>query len=323
MKKMLTITIAFMMLFTLTSCGFITKKIISTLKGKNETVQEVTEDNSKSNESHSESRTEADEEPEGDFEDEDQNNKKSTDTKKDDVIVTVTDKRNLLKDSSVERYYDRVEMTFHVENLTDKDIKGINGTMTIYDMFGSEIMTMGCDFTGQIIPARDSIDFTDLGINIISSNNSHTKLYNSPLEDLSFDYTVYKIVYTDDDLIKSETISESNEVEISVVNKTSLYKDFDMGRYNSRVEFNFIIKNNTDKNIRGIQGVLKVKDLFGNTIQTIGCDFTQQVIPAGKSIEFSDLGIDINEFDDDDVRILNESFDDLLFTYEVTSIVYK
>ena len=68
---------------------------------------------------------------------------------------------------------------------------------------------------------------------------------------------------------------------------------------------------------------MKIKDLFGKEIISFGCDFTGQKITANKSVTFDNLGIDINEFMDDHVKLYNEDFSDLKFEYSVTSIVYS
>ena len=46
-------------------------------------------------------------------------------------------------------------------------------------------------------------------------------------------------------------------------------KDIYNGRYSDRVEFSFAIKNNESKDVKGIKGVLKIQDLFGNSIMNL------------------------------------------------------
>ncbi len=96
-----------------------------------------------------------------------------------------------------------------------------------------------------------------------------------------------------------------------------------LGRYSDRVELIFDIMNMTDKVIKGVQGNLTICDLFGIKILTINCDFTGNSIPSNNSITVDDLGMDINRFMDDHVKIYNTHFEDLIFEYKVTSIVYS
>lgn len=113
------------------------------------------------------------------------------------VVVTVTDKRNTPKDTDQWRFSDRVDFTFVVENYMQKDIKGVSGKVTISDLFGKEIMTLGCDFTGQVIAAEGTATYSDLGIDINEFIDSDTKLYNEDFSDLKFEYVISSIVYTD------------------------------------------------------------------------------------------------------------------------------
>lgn len=95
-----------------------------------------------------------------------------------------------------------------------------------------------------------------------------------------------------------------------------------MGRYSPRVNFDFEVFNQTQKDIKGVSGTLTAKDLFGVDILDIQLDFTGQTIPAnGKSV-FEDLRIDINEFQDKEVKLYGTNYDDLIFEYEIQSIVY-
>ncbi|WP_051525747.1 hypothetical protein [Butyrivibrio proteoclasticus] len=243
------------------------------------------------------------------------------------VVVTVIEKTNLAKNYNQNRYSDRVEMTFRLENMTDKDIKGVQGILTISDMFGEEIMSSGCDFTGNVIPAKSSIDVSGLGFDINEFLDYHVKLYNTALEDLIFSYEISNVIYADGSAKSGSTASQSetksDEVEVIVTDKKSLAENYSAGRYSPRVEMTFQIKNNTDKDIKGIQGVLTIMDLFGDEIQSLNCDFTGITVPAGGTAEKSGLGFDVNQFMDDDVKVYNEDFEDLKFSYEVTSIVYK
>ena len=56
-----------------------------------------------------------------------------------DVLVTVTEKNNIPKNVSQGQYSDRVEFVFELKNLTSKNIKGIQGTLTVYDLFDKKI----------------------------------------------------------------------------------------------------------------------------------------------------------------------------------------
>lgn len=240
------------------------------------------------------------------------------------VNVIVTDKRNVPEDIYNGRYSDRVEFSFSLENQSDKPVKGVEGILHIRDLFDKEILSMNCDFTGQTIPANSSIIVTDLGIDINQFMDDHTKLYNEAFSDLKFDYEVTNIVY-EGEKATVETVQQNEEVpvKITVVDKQNLPEDIYNGRYSSRVQFTIEVTNNSDKAIKGVSGILTIKDLFGKDILSSNCDFTGQIIEAGSVAIYSDLGMDINEFMDDHVKLYNENYSDLIFEYEVNSIVYS
>ena len=67
----------------------------------------------------------------------------------------------------------------------------------------------------------------------------------------------------------------------------------------------------------------KVRLIFGKDILSSTCDFTGQLIAAGDTVTFSDLGIDINKFMDEHIKLYNENYSDLNFVYKINSIVYN
>lgn len=244
----------------------------------------------------------------------------------DEVVVTVINKTNLPKDTNAGRFSNRIEFTFDVMNRTDKVIKGVQGKLTVCDLFGEEILTISCDFTGNSIPAGNSITVDDLEMEINQFMDSHVKFYNTDFSDLKFEYEVTNIVYDDGSRnIESSTIEmeEEQRIIVNVTDKKNLDVNYNAGRYSARVEFSFEVYNNTSKSIKGVQGILTIKDLFGVDIMSVSLDFTGQTINANESITVSEMGFDINRFKDDHVLIYNTDFRDLNFEYEVTSIVYS
>lgn len=246
---------------------------------------------------------------------------------RDDIVtVTVTNKTNLPKNTSAGRFSDRIELTFDVMNMADKAIKGIQGRLTICDLFGEKILMMNCDFTGNIIPVNGLITVEDLGMDINPFIDEHVKVYNTDFSDLKFDYEVSNIVYDDGSGMGDQPEvdqMENQKVTVSVTDKQNLDINYNAGRYSPRVEFVFEVYNNTTKDIKGVQGILTIKDLFGVDIMSSSLDFVGQTIGADSSVTVSDLGLDINQFMDDHVKLYNTDFEDLKFEYEVTSIVYS
>lgn len=110
-----------------------------------------------------------------------------------DVTVEVLDK------ASKEGNYGMIYCTFsfQVTNNTDKDIQGVEGILSINDLFDKEIIQFQCDFTGQTIPAKQSIVKNDMSVDINQFISEHQKLYTTDFKDLIFEYKVSQIVFTD------------------------------------------------------------------------------------------------------------------------------
>lgn len=243
----------------------------------------------------------------------------------DQVVVTVTNKSNLGENWDAGRYSDRVEFAFEIKNRTENTVKGVQGILKISDLFGVEILSINCDFTGYSIKANGSISVTDLGMDINEFMDSHVKIYNTAYSDLKFEYEVTNIVYGDGSSTNETTVeaTENQKVIVQVTDKKNLEENWDAGRYSPRVEFLFKVFNKTSKDIKGVQGILTVKDLFGVDIMSSTLDFTGETIKANGSINVSGMGLDINQFMDEHVELYTTDFEDLKFEYEVTAIVYS
>lgn len=114
-----------------------------------------------------------------------------------DVEIIVTNKEQKPKDIYSGQYNNYCAMTFQITNNTDKDIQGIEGGLIVSDLFGKEIMRVGCDFTGQVIKSKQSITEDELGFEVNPFIDEDMKFYNTDFKDLKFEYIVHQIVFTD------------------------------------------------------------------------------------------------------------------------------
>ena len=121
---------------------------------------------------------------------------------------------------------------------------------------------------------------------------------------------------------EKETTVQDGDVTVLVTDKTVTPKNPDQWIFSNYVNFVFSITNNTAKDIQGIQGELNISDLFGAEIMTVGCDFTGETIAAGATITNDDLSFECNEFMDEHMKLYNEEYKDLKFTYVVKQIVF-
>ena len=111
-------------------------------------------------------------------------------------------------------------------------------------------------------------------------------------------------------------------VVVTFTGMTSIPRDTSARRFSDRVEFQISALNNTDRYIRGIQGVVDIQDMFGVSIWRIGADLVGHTISPDGTAQFDGLGVDINQFIDREVRVFTTAFEDLVFIYEVSQVIF-
>ena len=111
-------------------------------------------------------------------------------------------------------------------------------------------------------------------------------------------------------------------IKVVCTDKGQLPENLDKWRFSNYVTFVFELTNNSEKTIKGVQGVLHINDLFGTSIMDVGCDFTGHTIQPGETYTNKDLTYEVNEFMDADMKLYNEDYSDLNFEYEPTTIVF-
>ncbi len=240
-----------------------------------------------------------------------------------DISVSVSEKTNIPENIDQGRYSDRVSFTFVIENGSDKAIKGIQGVLEVRDLFGEPLISIHADLTGTDVPANESAAISDIGMDINQFIDEHVKLYNEAFDDLQFAYRISDVVYTDSARAQNVATSTDHNATVTVAHKYNLSENWEVGRYSPRVAFDFVLSNLSDKDIKGIQGILVISDMFGEEIIGFNCDFTGNDIPANGQITVTDLGVDINQFIAEDMKLYNELYEDLIFEYTITKIVYS
>ncbi|MEJ3687507.1 tetratricopeptide repeat protein [Faecalibacterium sp. HTF-76H] len=111
-------------------------------------------------------------------------------------------------------------------------------------------------------------------------------------------------------------------IKVVCTNKENLPEDSSAWRFSDYVLFTYELTNNSDKAIKGVQGVLHIKDLFGDSIMDSGCDFTGYTIQPGETHVDDELSLEINPYIDYMTKVYNTNYSDLIFEYEPSMIVF-
>ena len=92
--------------------------------------------------------------------------------------------------------------------------------------------------------------------------------------------------------------------------------------YSEFIELPYQIVNNSSKTIRGIEGIMHIKDMFGKTILDVQWDYTDESIPAGESVTITGTGLDYNQFMTEQMKIYSTPYENLVFEYEIQTVLF-
>ena len=92
--------------------------------------------------------------------------------------------------------------------------------------------------------------------------------------------------------------------------------------YSEFIELPYQIVNNSSKTIRGIEGIMHIKDMFGKTILDVQWDYTDESIPTGESVTITGTGLDYNQFMTEHMKIYSTPYENLVFEYEIQTVLF-
>ncbi len=121
---------------------------------------------------------------------------------------------------------------------------------------------------------------------------------------------------------ETENKSEKDNIIVTASDKINYAQDVSNGRYQDFVEIVTTVQNNTDKDIKGIQGIYHIKDMFGEKIIDANFDITSEIIPVGQTVTINDYGFNINSFMEEQKKLFDTAYDSLIFEYEITQIIF-
>lgn len=120
------------------------------------------------------------------------------------VTVAVTGKKLYSKDYSNGRLYDQLQLTYAVENKTDKPIRQLKGVLYVSDATGDPLGTLKVDFTDAIKP--HSVLKTDTGsVWLVKRYRTGEleKIADAPFDGMKTRFEVDAIAYKDGEVVKA------------------------------------------------------------------------------------------------------------------------
>lgn len=230
------------------------------------------------------------------------------------VEVTVTGKR-----SEEGWLLDQVALDFRAENLGDKEIRGIKGTLVVMDQFEKEITRLPCSLLGQPLPAGGTADYPERSTFIDPTDEASGRLYLTDFEELRFAFRLEQVAYAREDHWQTT----QGPLTLTITDKLDSPANYATGKVRSSTQLMLYVKNNTDHEMNGFEGLLTVKDLFGQVLTTYDCDFFAYHLydrePYGRSFYLHFL---INEFSEQDLRLFALDLEDLDFEFSLYSVEY-
>lgn len=113
---------------------------------------------------------------------------------------------------------------------------------------------------------------------------------------------------------KSTDLEDAVEVEV-------VSKNFESGDYRDWLSFNFRYTNNTDKNIRGVQGTIIFYDIFGNRIYASKLSYDEG-IEANRAVA-EEAGVEYNQFMDDHVKLRTTKLENLDYEWNPDMVIFE
>jgi hypothetical protein len=207
-------------------------------------------------------------------------------------------------------FSDQITMNLEFTNKIDKDVKGVEGVLSLYDIFDKKIKTIKVAYD-KMIP-KNSAKIWETGVGYNQFMDEDIKLKDTELENLNYKWEVNKIVYNDE---FNWQVSENDKVNL-IIEKKGIFE----GDFSDQITMNFKFTNNTDKDIKGVDGVITFYDIFDNEIKKLNISYDKGItVDTPKTWE---AGFDYNQFMDEDIKLKNTDLENLKYKWKINTIVF-
>lgn len=144
---------------------------------------------------------------------------------------------------------------FEITNKTEKEIRGISGTVIVTDLVDNELGKYEMNYDEKI----NSASTNKINYSNFDDKYRNREILKKGIKKLKVKWIPKEIIFTQD---YKKSIGNTEDIQIS------LKKRYIGGGY-YRNDWNFLLefKNNSDKTIVAFNGKMKVTDLFGNSFR--------------------------------------------------------
>lgn len=107
------------------------------------------------------------------------------------------------------------------------------------------------------------------------------------------------------------------EISVEVTDKINHKGDF-----SNFAEIVVTIKNDSQKEIRGLEGEIEILDMFNKQIMDSKWEYTEKPIKPGTSYVQKGKGMEVNEFISEQVKIYKTEYKDLIFKININHVLF-
>jgi len=115
--------------------------------------------------------------------------------------------------------------------------------------------------------------------------------------------------------------TETKKVTLEIIKKGFDPADYYSGSYQDQITMSLKFNNTTDKNIKGVEGIIAFYDIFDNKISETTVRYDEGIPAHGSKVW--EAAKKYNQFIDEDVKLKNTELKNLKYKWTVSTIVYE
>lgn len=120
---------------------------------------------------------------------------------------------------------------------------------------------------------------------------------------------------------ENKQVEQVSKIDLEITKKGFHKADIMAGDYQDQITMDLKFSNKTDRNVKGVQGVITFFDIFDKEIKTLNIAYDKGIL-AGQEKTWNS-GTDYNQFMDEDTKLKDVELKDLKYKWEVKTIVYE